>query len=58
MSSPFKATDKRPSNYTMPRDNNGFEFLNASMFDNNHSDKSNLPPIILPQIPHKMRASH
>lgn len=35
-----------------------YEFLHRQMAEGHMmSDKSNLPPIILPQIPHKMRAN-
>lgn len=36
------------------RQQNDFEILQK--FDSHHYDKSNLPPIILPSIPSRMRA--
>lgn len=39
------------------RDNNDFEILQRFGADGSHYDKSNLPPIILPSIPNKMRAN-
>lgn len=42
-----------------PRDTNeGFELLSRLQLDQNHYDKSHLPPIILPAIPTTMRATN
>lgn len=48
--------DRYKQHYKPQRDND-FELLHNQFIDGNQYDRSNLPPIILPQIPHKMRAS-
>ena len=50
-----KASDKKYQITSQPKDD--FELLSNQSIDAYILDKQNLPPIILPQIPHKMRAS-
>lgn len=58
MNGPKRAGDIKKSPSKDERDRE-FEMLNPRIFLDSHIyDKSNLPPIILPTVPHSMRATN